>query len=278
MVRELDPPLANKAFVNSALAEGVRADGRGPYDFRSIKITFGSTPGHAEAQLGKTRVLARVSCELVRPRPNNPSEGFVKFSTHFSPMASPGFEVGRMSDDEVLVSRMLEKALRKSRAVDTEGLCVIAGEKVWSIQVDIRVLDHEGNLLDCACIAAISALLHFRRPDVTVRGTEVIIHPMDERNPIPLSVHHIPVCVSFAFFDGGNLLAVDPSSLEEQVEESSMTMVVNIHRELCTLSKAGGVPLDMATILRCSQIAAVKGAEVTELIRAAVNAALSEKR
>lgn len=36
----------------------------------------------------------------------------------------------RISDEEVLISRMLEKALRRSRAVDTEGLCILAGEKV----------------------------------------------------------------------------------------------------------------------------------------------------
>jgi exosome complex RNA-binding protein Rrp42 (RNase PH superfamily) len=40
------------------------------------------------------------------------------------------------SEEEVLISRTIEKALRRSRAVDTEGLCIVAGEKVrliaWS--------------------------------------------------------------------------------------------------------------------------------------------------
>jgi exosome complex RNA-binding protein Rrp42 (RNase PH superfamily) len=38
--------------------------------------------------------------------------------------------VGRPSEEEVLISRTIEKALRRSRAVDTEGLCIVAGEKV----------------------------------------------------------------------------------------------------------------------------------------------------
>lgn len=37
------------------------------------------------------------------------------------------------------------------------------------------LLDHDGNIVDCAGIAAIAALLHFRRPDVTVIGEEVTI-------------------------------------------------------------------------------------------------------
>jgi hypothetical protein len=73
------------------------------------------------------------------------------------------------------VSRLIEKAMRRSRALDTEGLCIVAGEKVWSIRVDIHFLDHDGNLVDAACIAAITALLHFRRPDVTVVGEDVTI-------------------------------------------------------------------------------------------------------
>lgn len=79
------------------------------------------------------------------------------------------------SEEEVLISRIVEKALRRSRAIDTEGLCIVAGEKVWQIRVDLLFLDHDGNLVDCASIAAITALLHFRRPDVTVSGEEVTI-------------------------------------------------------------------------------------------------------
>jgi exosome complex component RRP45 len=36
----------------------------------------------------------------------------------------------RQTDEEVLVSRLIEKAMRRSRALDTEGLCIVAGEKV----------------------------------------------------------------------------------------------------------------------------------------------------
>jgi exosome complex component RRP45 len=38
--------------------------------------------------------------------------------------------LNRISEEEVIVSRLLEKALKRSQAVDTEGLCIIAGEQV----------------------------------------------------------------------------------------------------------------------------------------------------
>lgn len=45
-------------------------------------------------------------------------------------MASASYEAGRQSDDEVVLGRLLEKAIRRSEAVDREALCVVAGEKV----------------------------------------------------------------------------------------------------------------------------------------------------
>ena len=34
--------------------------------------------------------------------------------------------------------------------------------QVWSVRVDVLVLNHSGNILDCCCIAAIASLAHFR--------------------------------------------------------------------------------------------------------------------
>ena len=34
--------------------------------------------------------------------------------------------------------------------------------QVWQLRVDVTILNHDGNMLDCASIAAIAALAHFR--------------------------------------------------------------------------------------------------------------------
>lgn len=74
-----------------------------------------------------------------------------------------------------MLSRTLEKLFRSSRALDTEGLCIVAGQLVWAINVEVHAINDDGNLIDCACMAVISALVHYRRPDVTVTGEEVVI-------------------------------------------------------------------------------------------------------
>ncbi|KAF9580777.1 Exosome complex component RRP45 [Lunasporangiospora selenospora] len=271
-MKDTEPSKNEREFLLEALREGARIDGRKFYDFRTLRISFGSDYGAVEVQLGNTRILAKVSCEVIRPYADKPTEGFLSFSTEISPMASTVFEAGRQTDEEVLVSRMIEKAMRRSRALDTEGLCIIAGEKVWSIRVDIHFLDHDGNLADAACIAAITALMHFRRPDVTVVGEEVTVHPIEQRNPVPLSIHHIPISVTFALFDKGERMVVDPTYLEEQIMEGDLALTLNVHKEICALSKAGGMPLELEKVVQCSKIAAVKVQEITEQIEAALAA------
>ena len=57
-------------------------------------------------------------------------------------------------------------------------VCVISVSvylQVWQIRVDVHLLNHDGNLMDAASIAAIAALCHFRRPDVGIQGEEVTV-------------------------------------------------------------------------------------------------------
>lgn len=192
------------------------------------------------------------------------------FNLELSQMAAPAFEPGRQSDLLVKLNRLLERCLRNSKCIDTESLCVVAGEKVWQIRVDLHLLNHDGNIIDAASIAAIVALCHFRRPDVSVQGDEVTLYTPEERDPVPLSIHHMPICVSFAFFQQGTYLLVDPNEREERVMDGLLVIAMNKHREICTIQSSGGIMLLKDQVLRCSKIAGVKVLEITELIQKAL--------
>ncbi|KAG8454091.1 hypothetical protein GDO86_000651 [Hymenochirus boettgeri] len=267
-----ETPLSNceRTFLLQAIADRKRLDGRQTYDYRNIKITFGTDYGCCIVELGKTRVLCQVSCELVTPKMNRPTEGILFFNLELSAMASPAFETGRQSELSVKLNRLLERCLRNSKCIDTESLCVAAGEKVWQIRVDLHLLNHEGNIIDAASIAAVAALCHFRRPDVSVQGEEVTVYTPEEREPVPLSIHHMPICVSFAFFQQGMYLLVDPSEREERVMDGLLVIGMNKHREICTIQSSGGIMLLKEQVLRCSKVAGVKVTEVTELIQKAL--------
>uniref|UniRef100_A0A2K6KNA9 Exosome complex component RRP45 n=2 Tax=Rhinopithecus TaxID=542827 RepID=A0A2K6KNA9_RHIBE len=263
-----ETPLSNceRRFLLRAIEEKKRLDGRQTYDYRNIRISFGTDYGCCMVELGKTRVLGQVSCELVSPKLNRATEGILFFNLELSQMAAPAFEPGRQSDLLVKLNRLLERCLRNSKCIDTESLCVVAGEKVWQIRVDLHLLNHDGNIIDAASIAAIVALCHFRRPDVSVQGDEITLYTPEERDPVPLSIHHMPICVSFAFFQQGTYLLVDPNEREERVMDGLLVIAMNKHREICTIQSSGGIMLLKDQVLRCSKIAGVKVAEITELI------------
>ncbi|XP_021926294.1 exosome complex component RRP45-like isoform X2 [Zootermopsis nevadensis] len=210
---------------------------------REIRIYFGTDWGCCQVSLGETKVLAQVSCEVQQPKATRPNEGLLFVNVELSPMGAPHFEVGRQSELAVQLNRLLEKCIKDSSCVDLESLCIVAEEKVWALRVDINVLNHEGNLVDAASAAALTALSHFRCPDVTIKGEETIIHDPLEKDPIPLSLRHYPVCVSYAIFNKG---------------------------ELCGLHLGGSALTSYDIIVQCANRAAKRAAEVVQMIKSAL--------
>ncbi|KAF8477141.1 ribosomal protein S5 domain 2-type protein [Kalaharituber pfeilii] len=267
MPREPEPSINERAFVLEALRQGLRIDGRGLDEFRKVDISFGDEYGVADVKLGKTRVITRVSAEVTKPYPDRPYDGIFSITTELGPMATPAFEVGRSTEQEVLLARLIEKAIRRSHAIDTESLCIVAGQKCWNVRADVHFLDHDGALVDASCIAVIAALAHFRRPDVSVEGESVTIHTLAERVPVPLSILHYPICVTFSFFHGGDTVLMDATLQEEQLREGDMTITLNRHADVCQISKAGGTPIEAMVLMSSANKALVVVQETTELLK-----------
>ncbi|KAL9693512.1 hypothetical protein quinque_012797 [Culex quinquefasciatus] len=264
--------ISEKTFVQKAVLESVRVDGRSLDEFRKLRLNFGSEWGSVHVSLGETRVLAQVSCEVVTPRATRPNEGTLFINVELGPMAAPHFEAGRMSEVGVQLNRILERAIKDSGCVDLESLCLVADEKVWDLRVDINVLNHEGNVIDCASIAALTALAHFKRPDVSLNGEEVVIHTIYERDPIPIGINHFPICVSYGIFNKGKLAVADPTYLEERVAEAKIVFGMNSYGELCGIH-LGGITLTSSDLLLKT---AAKGAKRARTIVQKIKDAIQE--
>lgn len=256
-------------FIKTAVSEDKRVDHRTSKESRNVRVSFGLDRGCCVASLGDTKVLVQVSAEIIVPKPGRPTEGELFVNLELSPMAAPHFEAGRLGDYGVEVARLLERCIRDSQCIDLESLCVVSGEKVWALRVDAQVLNHQGNIVECAGIATIGALMHFRRPDVTVIGTEVTIHNPRDREPVPLHLHHYPFLVCFAFYDDGKTVLIDPTDLEERIAEGLLSIAANAHEEICLLHQHGcTVRRDL--VLLCSRLASVRAKTLAEKIKAEI--------
>jgi exosome complex component RRP45 len=67
-------------------------------------------------------------------------------------------------------------------------------EQVWHLRLTLHFLAEAGNLLDCACLAGIVALKHFRRPDVEVIGDEVTVVSILNSTSILETIYNIDGC------------------------------------------------------------------------------------
>ena len=219
--------------------------------------------------------MASISASLEAPYADRHSEGSITFEVTHTAMAGFGSDFARTKEDAVELSRLVERGLRESRAVDLEALCVQPGRKVWHLQVDVRLLDNCGNATDAVGLAALGALCAFRRPDVTVDPDApggIIIHPPTDKEPLPLTLHHLPLPISFAFFEAGEVIALDPLSKEEAAASGSFTVTMNPQGELCAAQKAHGVGITPAQVMQCMRIAATKVKDLTAQLRKALEA------
>ena len=130
----------------------------------------------------------------------------------------------------------------------------------------MHVLSFDGGLIDTCCIATIAALSHFRRPEVSVDGDQITIHTMEERVPVPLSILHFPICVTFSMYGDGAVVLLDSTAKEEQVRESEIVVTANDF-EVCQIAKHGGSPVDPLAIMKCFPVAVQKAREINKLIK-----------
>lgn len=262
-----------RQFVsNCIIKRQKRVDGREFNQGRTLEIVFGKERGCCMVLQGNTRVLVQVSCDISEPKKSTPTEGIIHVNYELSAMASPDAKsIGRSSEEFIEAQRSLERCIRDSKCIDLESLCIVTASKVWTIRVDIHGLNDDGNLTECASIAAISALAHFRRPEVTVTGTDVTVHSIEEKEPVALNLHHMPITISLALFDGGKHILVDPTEIEEKVCDGCYVMGMNAHQEICFVHRRGVLILKEEVVRRCEDVALKRAQELTQIIRTALD-------
>jgi exosome complex RNA-binding protein Rrp42 (RNase PH superfamily) len=69
---------------------------------------------------------------------------------------------------------MLEKVILESKAIDLNSFSILVGKYVWRIEVEICLVNNDGNLLDACYLATIFSLLNFRLPLVKAKKGEKI--------------------------------------------------------------------------------------------------------
>jgi exosome complex component RRP42 len=240
-------------------AEGRRLDGRAPDEYRPISIEPGfvvTADGSALVRLGESMALAGIKLEVGKPFPDTPNAGVLTTNAELIPLSSPVFEPGPPQPHAIEVSRVVDRAIRAAEMIDLTKLCVTPGEKSWVCYVDIHVLAHDGNLIDAAFLAAVSALSH-----ATVPAKRFEVGDAD----YPLEVHHLPVECTFVRL--GETIVVDPTFDEEHAAQGRLTVATDEAGRVVAMQKGlvgAFSPDDVKAVVRR---AFVHGDRMREMVR-----------
>ncbi len=225
-----------KDYVKKLIEENTRINGRNFSDIRNLNVDVGVYPkaeGSALVKLGETMVAVGIKMSVEQPFPDTPDEGILIVNAEFPPVASPEFEPGPPGEEAVELARVVDRGIRESKAIDMEKLCIIPGERVWTIFVDIHVLNDDGNLIDASGIGAIAALLNTKIPKYDQENDEVIYTERTDSLP----VKKIPIPFTFAKI--GDKILIDPCKEEEEAMDARITVTV-VDNKICAMQKGHG--------------------------------------
>jgi exosome complex component RRP42 len=213
--------------------------------------------------LGKSKVLAGIKIEIGEPFPDTPEEGVLTVNAELVPLASPSFEAGPPSEAAIELSRVVDRGIRESKAIDLKSLVIQKGKKVQVVYVDVYVLDHDGNLIDAASMAALAALVNARVAKMEAKGDDVVVKGAQHQLPL----NNYPVAVTFAKID--KTIVVDPCLQEEQVMNARFTVTIDKNGNICAMQKGGLSGFTPDEVRKVVHLAVEKAAENRARILAA---------
>jgi exosome complex component RRP42 len=219
--------------LKNLLSQGKRADGRKQDEYRPFAVSKGvlqNAEGSALATIGNTKVLCGVKFDVATPFADRPKEGVLSTGAELVPLASHLFEPGPPSENAIELARVVDRGIRSSEAVDLESFFIEDG-KVIAMYVDLYVLDHDGNLIDTAALAAMGALSCARVP--RVENLKMVRNEFT--GPLKLASH--AVSCTFSKVDSHYLL--DPALDEELGADTRLTISTTEDGRVCAGQKGG---------------------------------------
>jgi exosome complex component RRP42 len=254
----------NESYVRKLIEENSRMDERKFDEFRPVSIetnVIGNADGSARVRIGNTQIMAGVKMSVGEPFQDVPDEGVLVVNTELSPIASPNFEPGRPGEDSIEISRVTDRGIRESKCIELEKLCIESGKKVWVVNVDIQVMDYDGNLIDASSLGAIAALMTAQIPKYDEENEKVIY----EEKAGKLPVRDAPIAITVAKINSS--LIVDTNLEEEENLDARITITTNKNGDICSLQKGGNGYLTTEEILKAVDLSIAKGKELRKLIK-----------
>jgi len=217
--------------------------------------------------------MCTVEGQIAAPRrAGRPGAGSIQFAMELLTMAHPSATESALDGEVEECLTMLETLYRDTYCIDFDTLCIEMNQFVYDIKCQLKVLDYDGGLFDCSTLAVTTALMGFKRNDVTYDGIakKLISHSPSERPMIPLTMVFNPATLTFGFVDGIDDPIVDPSESECVCVNGFLVIGTNRRDEICLMFQSGRLNITPENIIKCADVAIEHAKEMANLMTAEV--------
>ncbi|MEM0440298.1 MAG: exosome complex protein Rrp42 [Candidatus Caldarchaeum sp.] len=249
-----------KNKVYELLKLGKRIDERDPLAFREISMSTNvvdKADGSALVSLGKTKILTGIKVEVGSPYPDRPNEGVFTVNAELLPLASKSFEPGPPDERAIELSRIVDRVIRESKAIEVEKLSIVPSQKVYMLYIDCYVLDYDGNYFDAAVLSAVAALANTKLPVYRFVNDRIELVP-GEKIQVPLRTY--PVSVTMGVIR--DKIVVDPLPAEEEVADTLVTLGYDSFGYVSAVQKSAPGLLNVEVFKQMVQIGLSKSEEL----------------
>jgi len=250
-------------YITNMANNNQREDGRQLDQFRQVKVEVNpitNAEGSARVCIGKTDVIVGVKLSVGVPFSDKPDEGVLISNAELSPMSHPSFEPGPPNEASIELARVVDRGIRESHAIDMKKLCIKEGEKVWMVNIDTQVMNHDGNLIDASSFAAAAALKNAKMPHYDEKTEKIDM----EKKTGKLPLADLPIAVTV--YKIGSKLVVDPTYAEEQASTARLTVSTADDGQIAAIQKGGTEPLSIDEIRECFRLSVERGRDLRKLI------------
>lgn len=225
MAEEVIIPNIQRKRILEYLKEGKRFDGRALDEFRELNVEMNiseNSEGSCSVKIGNTEVYAGVKMAIVTPYADGPAEGTLSVGMELGPMADDDFQSGPPSIDSIEIARVIDRGIRESKLIDFEKLCIVSGEKVWQVSVDLYAVNNDGNLFDAAGLAAVTALANAKIPVYDEKEGRA----KHELSNVSVPIRKENMCFNVTIHKIGDAFILDPTKEEEAISDFRLSMAL----------------------------------------------------
>ncbi|RHY27736.1 hypothetical protein DYB32_006567 [Aphanomyces invadans] len=277
---ELYEKLFPQEYVSKCLESGVRPDARKLLQSRHVTINW-TQSGSCLVKLGASCALASVKLAVGTPALATPDQGEIDLQVLFPGVCASKFSTQRTTDEAQSLSSYITRALLSCKCVDLRDCSIERGKSAWKVMVEVTFLDHDGNALDTALLAVMSVLSKLTLPAISISSDSIVslaegIVPLQHlSSSFPYSLPDQSAKVLFplhatlfstTFGEYQSHVMVDPTAREEEVLESTFSVLTTKSGDFAGVYKSGGVPLAPATLQVCIQVAKERTAAIVALM------------